>query len=122
MLSAAPAADRQSHRAPLDGPPRVADAQFVQHVGRKGVLVVRRKRPRRRVLRTDGHVPAGMVPLPSGKGVTGTASAEVRQPSEHLIAVCRELVIDAHIALILVVDLVGRPAVVVRGGAVVGSG
>ena len=80
------------------------------------MLIVRRERPRRRVLRTDGHAagqdgPAAVRERRHRYGVI----AEVRQPAEHLIAVGRELVIDAHVPLILIVDFVGRPAVVVRG-------
>jgi hypothetical protein len=45
-------------------------------------------------------------------------TTEVRQPSERLIATCPKLMIDAHVALILVVDFVRGPAVVVRGSGI----
>jgi hypothetical protein len=45
-------------------------------------------------------------------------TSEVRQPSERLIPAGRKLVVDADVALILIVDFVGRPAVVVRDGGV----
>ena len=83
------------------------------------MLIVRSKRPRRRILRTDGHAAGQDGPAPVRKGGHRYGvTAEVRQPSERLIPAGRELMIDPHIALILIVDFVGRPAVVVRGGGV----
>src|SRR4029450_11502472 len=107
---------RQLHRAPLDGSPCISYAHFVQHVGREGVLIIRSKRPRRRILRTDGHTTGRDGPTPVRKGgPPGGVTAEVRQPSERLIPAGRKLMIEAYITLILVVDFVGCPAVVVRG-------
>ena len=83
------------------------------------MLIIRGERPRLRVLRTDRHA-AGW------NGSTAVRQrrhryrvlAKVREPPERLIPVGREFVIEAHIALILIDDFVGGPAVVVRGGGV----
>src|SRR4029453_274567 len=73
-------------------------------------------RPRLRILRTDGHTAGQDGPTPVRKGGhRGGVTTEVRQPSERLIPAGRKLMIETYITLILVVDFVGRPAVVVRG-------
>ena len=83
------------------------------------MLIVRRKGRRGRVLRTHGHAAGqdGATAIRKCRHRFGVTS-EVRHASEHLIAAGRKLVIDPHIALILVVDFVGGPAVVVRRRAV----
>ena len=92
-LSAADAERRQLRGRRRDRAPRVADAQLVQQAVGKRALVARRERPRRGVLRASVPV---VTPLPSGSGVTGmNVSAKSRQPAEDLIAIRRELMIDA---------------------------
>ena len=61
---------KSNHRVPLDGSPRISDAQFVGTLAR-GVLIIQanaRACPAGRQLRYRR-----MVPLPSGNAVTGTA-------------------------------------------------
>ena len=62
-------------------------------------MIVRSKRPRRRILRTDGHAAGhdGSTPIRKGCHRFGVTT-KVRQPSEHLIAVARKLVIESNIA------------------------
>ena len=61
-------------------------------------------------------LPAGMAPPPSGNAVTGTARSwkYVRRPNSLVTPGC-EPVIETHVSLVLIVDLVRRSTVVVRG-------
>src|SRR5262249_2964972 len=107
------------HGAAYDRPSCVADAKFVQGIAREAVLIVRCKRPSGCVLRTDRHAAGNNGPAPVGKGGHRRGVfTEVRQSSKGLIPAPREPVIDPYIALILILDLVGRAAVVVGGGTV----
>ena len=92
---------------------RVAKPEFVEHVRREGPLVVRRKRPRVRVLRPErARRDAAAV---GKRRHRGEAVPEVRQATKHLVAIRGELVVDPRVPLILAVHLVGCPPIVVRG-------
>ena len=120
MFSAAPAARRQRRRAPLDGSPGISDAQLHSAGWARTCADSSTRTP-------TPSCPADRRPRcrpgwcrsPPETAVTGSdVTTEARQPSEQLIPAGRELMIDAHVGLILIVHLVGRPAVVVRGAGV----
>ncbi len=102
-------------RGSFDRTARVSDPHLVQQVGRERVLIVRGKRPRPRVLRSDGHAAGRNSPAAvRERRDRHRAILEVRKASKCLVTAGRELMIEAHISLILIGDFVGGPAVVVR--------
>ena len=103
----------QLRGGPMHGAPRVANPQLVEQVVRERVLIVGGKRPRRGVLRTEC---AGRGPAPfRQRRHRLEVAAEVREAAEDAVIPGRELMIEAHVPVVLIVDLAGRPPIVVRG-------
>ena len=112
MFSAEPRRRGQLRGRPMHRAPRVADPQLVEQIGRERVLVAGGERPRRGVLRSEraGRGPAAF----RQRRHRLEAAAEVREAAEDAVIPGRELMIEAHVPLVLVVDLAGRAPVVVR--------
>src|SRR5262249_4935812 len=107
---------RQLSRGPCNAAACVSKAYLVQQVGRKGVLIVRGERPGARLLRSNRNGASGRRSTAVRKRRDRKRMiSEIRQASERLVATRSKLVIETHIALFLVVDFVGRPAVIIRG-------